>query len=208
MRCLAVDPGSRAWGWAVYDTVAQTIDYARETFPVHWSFPLRLRHLADRVATLIDQYKPDLLVTEMQNHMRNMTTLRRLNAVVGVVLLTAEEYGIPVDELRIVEVRRLLIPKSLKRSKETMCQCLQECCNGDVQFLRQGTAKAPAFDASDAVGLAIFGASVKSVNAAEGALYGRLPDITLRHQAPSGNQRGRRKRGAEGAAQHSRKAAR
>ncbi len=182
MRCLAIDPGSRAWGWAYYDSSAQSIVYGRETFPAHWSFQLRLRRISELTTSLISRYRPELLVVEMQNHTRNVTTLRRLNEIVGVVMLAGEMHAVPVEEIRITEVRFVLIPKPFKRTKETMWQCLQDQCNGDISFLKQGTAKAPAFDASDAVGMAIFAASLKSTKPKEGALYDRLAHITLHYQ--------------------------
>lgn len=110
MRVLGVDPGTGVVGWGVvelrgagYARIASGAwRLGRATRPL----PERLRDLHERLDAAIREHAPDRLALESAYFGRNAASALRLGEARGVVLMTAAQRGLAVEELPPASVKR------------------------------------------------------------------------------------------------------
>lgn len=109
MVVLGVDPSSVATGWAVLDGDSRRArvvahDVIRPSSRLKLSDRLHVIH--ERLANVIAQYDPAVLVIEAAFLHRNVKTAFALGQVRGVVLLAAAQQGVEQEEYSPPEIKR------------------------------------------------------------------------------------------------------
>ena len=113
MLVLGIDPGTANTGYGVVrDTGTGTpvlvecgVIRTRARDPL----PARLREIHEGVAELIDRHQPDAMSVEDVFYARNVRTTIVLGHARGVILLAAEQRGIPVNELAPAEIKKAVV---------------------------------------------------------------------------------------------------
>ncbi len=149
MVILGIDPGLAIVGWGVIDyknTKFRTIAYGSLQTPAGTRTEARLAAIYDGMKALIEQYRPDAVAIEELFFDKNITTGIRVAEARGVLLLAAEQAGIPIQEYTPMQVKQAVsgYGKADKRQVITMVTMLL------------GLAKPPKpDDTADALAIAI-----------------------------------------------------
>lgn len=101
MRVLGIDPGSETLGWGVVDGLGSK--YALVAFGTVRSnpkqqFSKRLLNIYDGVAEIMAEHSPDVLSVEDTFYAVNVGVALKLGQVRGLMLLLAEQRGMPIAE--------------------------------------------------------------------------------------------------------------
>lgn len=112
MLILGIDPGTATTGYGIVqkegDRTAAITYGAILTSPKATSAD-RLMSIYNELETLIDKYKPDVLVAERLFFSKNETTAFSVGRTVGVVLLLAAQKGIPTVEYTPMEIKQAVV---------------------------------------------------------------------------------------------------
>jgi crossover junction endodeoxyribonuclease RuvC len=109
MRIIGIDPGTANTGYALIDIPddimnrqfeydIKLITHGNIVTPKEKTMESRLLLLHNSLNSLIDQYQPNLLVTELLFFGRNVTTAISIGQARGVILLSAAKYQLPIHE--------------------------------------------------------------------------------------------------------------
>ena len=102
MRILGIDPGIGICGFGLIETSgrdgARALDFGAVTTKVDAPIPARLLELYDSLVQVFDECKPEMVAVEKLFFSKNITTGIVVAEARGVVLLVAEQRGIPVYE--------------------------------------------------------------------------------------------------------------
>lgn len=112
MRLLGIDPGTRRCGFGIVDSAGSTVravtfgllDPGPDTATGEGAGSLLLslhRHLA----ALLAEHRPERVAVEKLFFNKNVRTALAVGEARGVVLMTAAQAGLPVDELSPQEVK-------------------------------------------------------------------------------------------------------
>lgn len=161
MKILGIDPGMAIVGYCI-------LDYDGKNLKLEHSGSIqtqkesaesaRLLEIFNDMHVILEQYKPDVCAIEKLFFFRNYTTVMPVAHARGVILLTLEQFGIPVYEYTPIEVKQILTGygRADKKEVERMVK------------LTLGTDKLPKLDDTvDAIAIAI------SYTRNQGALIGR-----------------------------------
>ena len=101
MRAMGIDPGTAICGFGVIDADGsrlKPVTYGTiQTTPDHTDAE-RLVMLFDGLNELYRKYKPDVIGVEQLFFNRNVTTAITVGQARGIILLTAQQAGIPILE--------------------------------------------------------------------------------------------------------------
>lgn len=109
MTILGIDPGTATTGYGVIevadDIIGREFDYDLELIsygniftPKNDLMPDRLLKLHHDLNSVIEKYKPDLIVIEMLFFGANMKTAISVGQARGVVMLSAAKYSVSIHE--------------------------------------------------------------------------------------------------------------
>ena len=102
MRILGIDPGIGICGFGLIETDSKTgakaLDYGAVTTKVDAPIPARLKELYDSLVQVFEETKPEMVAVEKLFFSKNITTGIVVAEARGVVLLVAEQKGLPVYE--------------------------------------------------------------------------------------------------------------
>ena len=102
MRILGIDPGIGICGFGLIETVsragAKALDYGAVTTEVDAPIPARLKELYDSLVQVFNECEPDVVAVEKLFFAKNITTGIVVAEARGIVLLVAEQSGLPVYE--------------------------------------------------------------------------------------------------------------
>ena len=102
MRILGIDPGIGICGFGLIETSgrdgAKALDFGAVTTKVDAPIPARLLELYNSLVQVCDECKPEMVAVEKLFFSKNITTGIVVAEARGVVLLVAEQRGIPVYE--------------------------------------------------------------------------------------------------------------
>ena len=150
MLVLGIDPGTANTGYGVVRGGAGTSPSLVECGVIRTrardALPVRLREIYDGVVELIDRHSPDALCVEGVFYARNVRTTVVLGHARGVILLAAEQKGVPVNELAPAEIKKAVVGTGAA-SKEQVQFML-------TKLLRLKSVPQPA-DAADGVAAAL-----------------------------------------------------
>lgn len=112
MKILGIDPGLGRCGFGLIETTsrvgARALDYGVVTTTVDAPLPSRLKELYDSLNEVLDETKPEIVAVEKLFFAKNITTGIAVAEARGVVLLVAEQRGVPVYEYTPNEIKKSL----------------------------------------------------------------------------------------------------
>jgi crossover junction endodeoxyribonuclease RuvC len=176
MRVLGVDPGTAVVGYGVVDApeaqgAAAALGLAAGLRPSSYRLvecgilqtkardplPARLRIIHDGITALIARHRPDAVSVESAFYGKNVRTTMVLSHARGVILLAAEEAGVPIAEYAPALVKKTLVGRGAALKSQVGFMV--------AQILRLKSPPTPE-DASDGVALAITHLMIASRRAA------------------------------------------
>ncbi len=102
MRILGIDPGIGICGFGLIETSARAsarvLDFGAVTTKVDAPIPARLLELYDSLTQVFNECKPEMVAVEKLFFAKNITTGIVVAEARGIVLLVAEQNGLPVYE--------------------------------------------------------------------------------------------------------------
>ena len=112
MKILGIDPGIGICGFGLIETTsranAKALDYGIITTKVRAPLPSRLKELYESLQEVFDTTKPDVVSVEKLFFSKNITTGIAVAEARGLVLLVAEQKGLPVFEYTPNEIKKTL----------------------------------------------------------------------------------------------------
>lgn len=116
MLILGIDPGTARMGWGVITTDnkrtlakgASLVKYGCFETSVGVEMGKRLLHLRRELIKVILDFKPDHLAIEQLFFGANSRTAMTVGQARGVVMVTAEEYNLPLFEYQGLSVKKIL----------------------------------------------------------------------------------------------------
>jgi crossover junction endodeoxyribonuclease RuvC len=108
MRVMGMDPGIAIVGFGLVEERAgslKAINYGSIQTDPDLTVPARLKRIYDACTRLFAEYRPDVVSIEKLFFNRNVTTAFTVGQARGVMLLAAEEAGIPVTEYTPMQVK-------------------------------------------------------------------------------------------------------
>lgn len=112
MRILGIDPGSRFTGWGLLAHDLGSSQYvASGTLRLGEGTDLseRLIRLAEGLNAIIAEHKPEACAIESIFTARNARSALVLGHARGVILLTAAQHGLPIQEYAPTEVKQAVV---------------------------------------------------------------------------------------------------
>lgn len=112
MKILGIDPGIGICGFGLIETSSQmnarALDFGAVTTKVDAPLPSRLKELYDSLTEVFEQTKPEMVAVEKLFFSKNITTGIAVAEARGIVLLVAEQKGLPVYEYTPNEIKKSL----------------------------------------------------------------------------------------------------
>lgn len=150
MRVLGIDPGTAVLGYGVVDggagVASRLVECGTLTTTPRDPLPARLRVIHDGIAALIARHLPGALAIESAFHGKNVRTTIALSHARGVILLAAEEAGLPIAEYSPAQVKKSVVGRGAALKPQVSYMV--------TQLLRLKAAPAPS-DAADGVAIAL-----------------------------------------------------
>jgi len=111
MRIIGIDPGTGILGFGVIDVVkgkATMVDAGVIRTPVKQADSIRLKTIFDELTQIVKDTKPEQMSVEKLFFSQNVTTAMSVSQARGVVLLIAEQAGIPIAEYTPQQIKQAL----------------------------------------------------------------------------------------------------
>lgn len=109
MRILGIDPGTGILGFGVVDVTngkLQLVDGGVIRTPVKEDDAVRLLTIYEELTDIIEHTKPDVMSVEKLFFARNVTTAMTVAQARGVVLLCAQQHGMPIYEYTPMQIKQ------------------------------------------------------------------------------------------------------
>ncbi|MBO5918854.1 MAG: crossover junction endodeoxyribonuclease RuvC [Oscillospiraceae bacterium] len=123
MIVLGIDPGVATIGFGVLDAQRgknTLIQYGVITTPAGLPLSRRLRQIHADMEQLIRQFKPDEMAVEELFFSKNITTGISVAHGRGVILLAAEQLGVPVFEYTPMQVKQAVVGYGAAEKRQVM----------------------------------------------------------------------------------------
>lgn len=112
MRILGIDPGIGICGFGLVEigsgSKTKALDFGAVTTKVDAPLPSRLLELYESLTQVFKETKPEMVAVEKLFFAKNITTGIAVAEARGVVLLVAEQNGLPVYEYTPNEIKKTL----------------------------------------------------------------------------------------------------
>lgn len=112
MKILGIDPGIGICGFGLIETSskadAKALDFGVITTKINSPLPGRLKELYESLGEVFDSAKPDEVAVEKLFFSKNITTGIAVAEARGLVLLVAEQRGLPIFEYTPNEIKKIL----------------------------------------------------------------------------------------------------
>jgi crossover junction endodeoxyribonuclease RuvC len=150
MIVLGIDPGSRAMGYGIVDTTGDDTALGFGTLRLDGddSHPERMKHIYNRVASLIQDHAPTAFSIEMPVYGRNPQSMLKLGRAQAAAMMAALNADLPVAEYTPKEVKQSVTGNGNASKKQ-------------VRFMVRSILALPddveglSYDASDALAIAL-----------------------------------------------------
>ncbi len=112
MRILGIDPGYAIVGVGVIEYNGhsfKTLEYGAITTPAGTAFPARLQMIYSQIQEILALYKPESMAVEKLYFNTNTTTAIDVAQARGVILLSAQQAGVPVYEYTPLQVKQAVV---------------------------------------------------------------------------------------------------
>ena len=149
MKIFGIDPGSDRTGYGCIETTAgrhHLVICGSLSAPARSTFPEKLRHVHEGLATLLARHRPDCVAVENIFYARNVRSALKLGHARGVVLLAAAQAGLPVAEYAPTEIKLAVV--GFGRAEKHQVQQM-------IKLLLGLDAVPSPHDAADALAVAI-----------------------------------------------------
>lgn len=150
MKVLGIDPGTAVLGYGVVESSpnrpARLLECGILQTNARDPLPSRLRILHDGIQALLVRHRPDAMAVESVFYARNVRTTMVMSHGRGVVLLAAEEAGVPVSEYTPAMIKKTVVGRGGAMKPQVGYMV--------AQLLRLRSAPEPA-DAADGVAIAL-----------------------------------------------------
>lgn len=158
MRIIGIDPGIAIVGFGIIDKKGSKlvpVQYGCIKTEAHTRESLRLKQIYDAMASLIEKYQPEVMAIEKLFFNRNVTTAFSVGQARGVIVMGAEEAGIPVFEYTPLQVKQAVVGYGQAEKKQ-----IQEM----VRLLLSLQKVPKPDDVADALGVAITHANSSQIH--------------------------------------------
>jgi crossover junction endodeoxyribonuclease RuvC len=149
VKIIGIDPGIAIVGYSVLTRKGNKlvpIDYGSIETPAGMPTPKRLKEVYDASKHLFQLHQPDVMAIEKLFFNRNVTNAFTVSAARGVIMLAAEECGIPITEYTPLQVKMAVT--GFGKAEKTQVQKM-------VQRLLHLPAIPKPDDVADALAIAI-----------------------------------------------------
>lgn len=150
MIILGVDPGTAVMGYGVIESGpgsrVRLIECGVVRTPARDPLPIRLRAIRDGMVELLERHHPDAVAVEDVFYGKNLRTTVVLAHARGVILVTAEEAGLPIAEYAPALVKKAVVGRGAAAKPQVGYMV--------AQLLRLSTPPTPS-DAADGVAVAL-----------------------------------------------------
>jgi crossover junction endodeoxyribonuclease RuvC len=112
MVIVGFDPGTAITGYGLLQQEGQKVTvmtFGCITTPANLAAQRRLQRIYEEVCRLLDEYQPDVVVTERLFFNRNETTALSVGRTIGVILLAAAQRGIEWVEYTPLQVKTAVV---------------------------------------------------------------------------------------------------
>ena len=113
MRILGIDPGLAIVGWGVVERINgmtfRPLGFGSINTPAKTEVGSRLDMIYKNLNLIIEKYHPDEMAVESLFFNTNQTTAIAVAEARGIVLLAAEQHGIPVSEYTPLQVKQAVV---------------------------------------------------------------------------------------------------
>lgn len=112
MRIIGIDPGTGILGFGIIEYAkgqggkVQLVDAGVIRTPVKEDDAVRLLTIYEELTDIIASTKPDAMSVEKLFFSRNVTTAMTVSQARGVVLLTAQQVGLPIFEYTPMQIKQ------------------------------------------------------------------------------------------------------
>lgn len=123
MRILGIDPGYAIVGFGVVEYEGakfRTVGFGAITTEAGTEFPTRLKIIYDDACAVLGKYRPDSIAMEKLFFNTNHTTGIDVAQARGVLLLAAENFGVPVFEYTPLQVKQSVVGYGKAEKKQVM----------------------------------------------------------------------------------------
>jgi crossover junction endodeoxyribonuclease RuvC len=129
MRVMGIDPGIAIVGFGVLDqrgNLLKPVEYGGIQTEAELKTATRLKQIYDAVTKLLAEHCPDVVAIEKLFFNRNVTTAFTVGQARGVIMLAAEEAGIPITEYTPLQVKMAVVGygQAEKRQVQEMVKML------------------------------------------------------------------------------------
>ena len=112
MKILGIDPGIGVCGFGLIEASgraqARALDYGVVKTEVDAPLPSRLKELYDSLVQVLEETHPEVVAVEKLFFSKNITTGIAVAEARGIILLAAEQKGLPVYEYTPNEIKKSL----------------------------------------------------------------------------------------------------
>ena len=146
-RILGIDPGSRQTGFGVLDFVGDSAAYVASgtVKSLDGDFPNRLKQIFESVASIVDEYSPDVVAIESVFMHKNAASALKLGQARSAALCATFSCNVEVHEYAPREIKQAITGTG-SASKEQIQHMVVSLLNLD---------SAPSADAADALAAAL-----------------------------------------------------
>jgi crossover junction endodeoxyribonuclease RuvC len=150
VRVLGIDPGTAVLGYGVVESATglhpRLLECGTLTTTARDALPDRLRVIYDGTTALLVRHAPDAVAVESAFYGKNVRTTVVLSHARGVILLAAQQAGVPIAEYSPAQVKKTVVGRGAALKPQVGYMV--------AQLLRLKTAPSPA-DAADGVAVAL-----------------------------------------------------
>lgn len=149
MIVIGIDPGIAIVGFGIVEQKGSRltpVQYGSIQTKAGLETAMRLKQVYDATVELLAKYKPDVMAVEKLFFNRNVTTAFAVGQARGVIILAAEQAGIPVYEYTPLQVKQAVVGYGQAEKKQ-----IQEM----VRVLLSLKTVPKPDDVADALGVAI-----------------------------------------------------
>ena len=154
MKIIGIDPGTVSTGYGVVEEITRGqisyVDSGVISSPSKSILPKRLKTIFDQISLLLEKYQPGAVVVEDSFVSRNAQAALKLGQARGMVLLAAENYGLPIFEYTPTQIKSSVVGYggAGKGQVQEMVLRLMDTSSGSIPDLKSDHA-------SDALACAI-----------------------------------------------------
>lgn len=148
-RLLGIDPGTNVLGYAVVEVAGKQLrllDIGVVQLQAMTEQQLKLKHIFERLQTIIDIYQPEQMAIEAPFYGKNVQSMLKLGRAQGVAMAAGITRGVDITEYSPRKIKQSVTGNG-NAAKEQVAAMLKQILNVDLSNY--------PLDATDALGAAV-----------------------------------------------------